>query len=76
MFPPVACRSHVERGTKFAQRAGELSTEALWRRVDLWICLRSDRDRVVAPDQLHQETLHPHDHQVDAYEDARRETVA
>ena len=28
----LACRSHVERGTKFAQRAHELSTEALWRR--------------------------------------------
>jgi hypothetical protein len=29
---PIACRSHVESGTKFALRAGELSTEALWRR--------------------------------------------
>ena len=31
MFPPIACRSHVESGTKFPQRGRELSTEALWR---------------------------------------------
>lgn len=32
MFPPIACRSHVESGTKFAQRGRKLSTDALWRR--------------------------------------------
>jgi hypothetical protein len=31
MFPPFACRPHVEIGTKFPQRGRKLSTEALWR---------------------------------------------